>query len=59
MTPVLSCSRSLGVIAYSTSPFHGWIDTGQSALKARISRVANFSITFREAVLSAMVEATS
>jgi hypothetical protein len=33
--------------------------TGQSATKARTRRIPDFSITLREAVLTAMVEATT
>ena len=48
------------MIAYSTSPCSSpGTDTGQSATKARTRRIPDFSITLREAVFTAMVEATT
>lgn len=60
MTPGRFCSHSRREIAYSTSPCSSpGIDTGQSAVKERTSRIPDFCITRREAVLTAMVEATT
>src|SRR5919205_1494371 len=53
-------SHSLREIAYSTSPCSSpGMDTGQSATNSRTRRIPDFSMTRREAVFTAMVEATT
>ena len=58
--PRPDATHSSRVIAYSTSPCSSpGMRTGQSAWNVRTSRMPTFSITRRDAVLTAIVDATT